>query len=269
MNVPDLPAFFSRCIEREESEGYPWDETRVHSSDLGVAIGEACPRQLWLRVRQAPRKPDSAGKRLMFLKANAIHKLLAGWMEQHLGELCPGWRVVAVEELVENEGTGRLDVLIEQQLAERPTRVVVDFKSMRGAAFKFLDGPKPAHVIQVQDYIRAKDAVCGVIVYTDREGQNGQRQYVVPRADAIVQRAWMEALHYAEMPDPAPKIAPKVVRGGGKELPWQCTYCGHFSVSCNGALTGEHDPTEWRGEDPRGFAAARLVEHYLGEEQGS
>lgn len=245
MNAPDLPAFFAACIEEDEKSANPWDPTKVHSSDLAVAIGEACPRALWLRVRGAPRKPDTAGKKLMFRKANEIHILLAGWMQKRLLGITAGeWAVVGVEELVENEGTGRLDVVIRNRAGEL---LVVDFKSMRGAGFKYLDGPKPSHVIQVQDYIRAKNAVGGIIVYTDREGQNGQRQFVIERNDARVAGAWAQAKGYVEWEEPAPKIPPKLVKGK-PELPWVCDYCSWLGTACTGALVPD-GPLDWLPEE--------------------
>lgn len=243
---PNLPDFFAACLEQDEAGAHPWDPLKLHSSDLGVAIGELCPRQLWLRLRGAPRAADSNGKRLMFRKAGEIHKLLAGWMQEKLGESTDGdWIVVEVEELVENEGTGRLDVLISHRDG---TRVVVDFKSMRGAAFRYLDGAKPSHVIQVQDYIRAKGAVYGLIVYTDREGQNGQRQYVVERNDTAVVAGWevLKAVQASEKP--APKIPPKKGKTGKPdELPWQCEYCPYLGGACTGALVPD-GPLDWKPE---------------------
>lgn len=230
------------ALERALSKDDAWDDSTIHASDLGATIeGETCLRQVWLRVRNSKAREQGIGEKLMFdhghrLHAHAVELLRAGLDE--------GWTIAGVEVSCSNALTaalalpitGTYDCLLEGPNGER---VVVDFKTTRGTAMRFLvNEPKPTHRIQIQAYMLATDASYGKLLYIDREGQNGFKEFRVERDDDAV-RAAANALNdavYAE--DPPAIIGPKITQLKTKtkiELPWQCQYCRFHRVSCAGA----------------------------------
>ena len=218
-----------------------WDDKALHISDLGTAIGEGCPRALWLRLNGAKKKEATTGKLLMFHHGQRIHEDLVELITPHLPD---EWHIIKVEQPVEVYGlTGRYDY---QMIHKDGTKVIVDFKSIRGRAFNYLDGPKPAHVIQVQGYMAAEDADHGIIWYVDREGQNASQQFVVERDDDRVEIAAMRLGYGARHKNPPlildPVLEIKENKGPDSvkvKQPWQCDYCDYLDVSCPGALPKE------------------------------
>lgn len=253
--IPRFDLFFADAL-REAERGDPWNDAEVHPSDLWHTLppgpNAGCPRQLWLRTHGAERRPATPGQLLMLRFAHRIHEWLGAELElartaaqvaqfyeghhnesfRHLAD----WRLLGVEVTADDDGAeeGRLDALLEHP---EEGRLVLDFKSMRGRAFQYLDGPKPGHVLQVQSYMRRKDARQGVLLYVDREGQNFMVQYgPLERDDAAVATAWAQARAIVALPTPPPAIAPKAGRKGAPEEPWVCTYCPHYKASCEGAV---------------------------------
>ena len=233
--VPSLPAALDAGLRGQKDD---WDESKLHISDLAVAIGEKCPRQLWLRLKGAEKKELSAGQLLMFDHGNRIHERLVEIIRQNLNN---GWQIQAVEKQVELNGvTGKYDTRLWN--STEGWEIIVDFKSIRGRAFSWLEEAKPAHVLQVQAYIMAADADGGLVFYVDREGQNQCKQFYVQRNDANVMGAISDTLAIASGHDPG-ILEPKLVIGKNKgpdsvklEMPWQCQYCDYCGPSCPGAL---------------------------------
>lgn len=253
--LPDLVSFFSYCLAnpREQSirvdgNRHPWDPTALHASDLGAALPpaadgrvEGCLRQVKLRMQGAAGRVCGTGEHLMLYKAAVIHLLLAEWLESRLHEMYQEWKVEAVEDAITDEGTGRLDVSLRHASG---FLLIVDFKSVRGRAFEYGEFPYLGHKIQVQAYMRAKQADVGLILYTDREGQNGQRQCVIERDDAAVLAAWRVLQNVKADPELPPVLAPKAARKKTKTLgeavtlglPWNCEWCPFADISCPTAL---------------------------------
>lgn len=225
-----------------------WGGDKLHASDLSVAVptedGGMCARQLWLRVHGYKRNPDGLGKLLMFDHGNRIHEQLPKLLERGLKGT--GWVVQHVELSLKgllhaDIDSGRLDTLLFHRATG--TRLVLDFKTVRGRTFQFLDGAKRTHVLQVRTYIEAYDADGAVIIYIDREGQNGVAYFEVARDDADVDRAAKFARSVVNSVDMPPKLKPELVITENKgpdsvriKLPWQCGYCPWDGVSCEGAL---------------------------------
>lgn len=237
MTVHLIPAL-ERALSKEDS----WDDTSIHASDLGSTLeGETCLRQVCLRVSGAARREQGIGEKLMFdhghrLHAHAVSLLRAG--------LADGWSVVG-EEVAVNELfaarlgfalTGRYDCALRGPDGEL---VIVDFKTTRGTAMRFLiNEPKPTHRLQLQAYLYATDATYGKLLYIDREGQNGFKEFRVDRDDRAVIDAANKLRAAVESSELPPVLGPKITQLKTKtkiELPWQCEYCRHHKVSCAGA----------------------------------
>lgn len=234
--VPSLPQALETGLRGQRDD---WDDSKLHISDLAVAIGEKCPRQLWLRLRGAEKKPESAGKLLMFDHGHRIHERLIEIIRSGLNN---GWKIQAVEKQVSlGEITGRFDTRLWNET--EGWEIIVDFKTLRGRAFGYLTEAKPSHVLQVQSYIAAADADGGLVFYVDREGENAARQFYVQRNDDRVWDAAETAIAIAKQEEPPPILEPKLKIGKNKgpdsvklEQPWQCEYCEYSGPSCPGAL---------------------------------
>lgn len=237
IQVPNLPAALEAGLAAMPDE---WDDSVVHVSDLSVALeGEGCPRQLWLRLGGAKRKPLTAGQMLMFDHGHRIHERLVELIAQGLE---PGWYIHSVETPVELPGpvTGRYDTVLE---GPEDTMIVVDFKTLRGRAFGYLNEARPAHALQVQGYGFGTNASGGLVFYVDREGQNAARQFFIPRNDQAVEDALRIVLAIAGSDTCPPILEPRllITRNKGPDSvkiaqPWQCDYCQYLDVSCKGAL---------------------------------
>ena len=234
--VPSLPLALDAGL-REKEQADDRDNSVLHISDLSVAIGEGCPRSLWLRLRGAEKKELTTGKLLMFDHGKRIHERLIELMQ-----LNNGWKIQAVEKpVVLGPVVGRYDTRLWHSV--EGWEIIVDFKSVRGRKFGYLDNPMPSHVLQVQAYITAADADGGLIFYVDREGQNSAKQFYVERDDNIVMFAVDECMKIAEAKEEPEILQPKLQINENKgpdsvklSMPWNCDYCDYCDLSCPGAL---------------------------------
>jgi len=134
-----------------------WQEDVLHVTDLAVAIGETCPRQLQLRLKGADRRLPPPGQQMMFRHGQRIHEDLVTLLEAGLPR---DWEIWEVELPVElDDITGRIDCVVNH--IPSGDKFIVDFKTIRGRAFNWLEGPKPAHVLQVQSYMVAFEQSTG------------------------------------------------------------------------------------------------------------
>ena len=239
--IPSLPALLEEGLRSQKDN---WGGNRLHISDLSVYLENGkCPRELWLRLKGYEKRELTAGQMLMFDHGHRIHERIVDILEVPL--LNNDWKISRVEEPVSVLGVkGRADMVLEH---EEGMEIVVDFKTLRGRAFQYLEQPKEAHIIQVQAYMMGEDAEKGIIFYLDREGQNAARQFVIDRDDEKVSKAVEYAKEIAKMNEPPEGLTPKVEIKKNKgpdsvylKLPWQCDYCQYRDVSCEGALPQEY-----------------------------
>jgi len=247
--APDLCAAVERALDQPDD----WGRDRLHVTDLAVSIpgpDGKCERSLQLRLQDAERTPDQIGKQIMFDHSHRIHERLTQLLEMGLAHT--DWIIVAIEQKVPEGSlpygvTGTPDMVL-LNLRTRQT-VVVDFKSIRGKSFDYLDGPKPSWVLQVQTYMKVKPAELGVILVIDREGQNGMRQFVIERDDKKVDQAIEYAQEVRESEELFPVLEKLVKIRHNKtcdtvyrNAPWQCDYGEFRGPSCPGAVEKELEP---------------------------
>ncbi|MGH7574050.1 MAG: ArdC-like ssDNA-binding domain-containing protein [Longimicrobiales bacterium] len=222
------PVVYWQWIEKKDDDG---EKSRFPILRLYTVFNvEQCDG---LRLEPLTDQPETP------VPIDTAERIIAGYTNGPAVEH-GGWRVRTVERSVrcelETSGLGihhgTLDLELEH---ENGTRLVVDMKTQRGRAFRFmLERPKRSHVVQLQTYMFARDADAGLLLYVDREGQNATKQFVVERDDATVQRAARVITSIAARKDvPLP-----LVRERGKKPPWQCNYCPYLSASCNGPVFG-------------------------------
>jgi hypothetical protein len=251
------------AVESGLTRGDDWGRDTLHVTDLRHALpGEGCPRQLWLRLNNAEARRHSLGELLRFDRGHYFHE----WMTEVLNAGLPkGWAVKLVEQsltgLLPHNIRGTLDVLLEGPDTVR----VLDFKTVRGRAFNFLDEPKPAHALQVRTYAMAIDAEGADVLYIDREGTNGVRAFSVERDDQQVRDCIARTVAIAEAGEPEPVLGAVlgVRENKGPDSvylnePWQCQYCEYRDVSCPGALPREQRERGIVGKiGPGGFAPTK------------
>ena len=214
----------------------------LHVSDLGYTLEDSCPRQLFLKLHNAEKQELHYSKKLMFTHAELIHleavKLIALGLDKY-------WTIASVEESVEGYGlVGRLDMSLRGANGEV---VIVDFKTARGGSFKYLDrnGPKDAHIKQVNGYVHIKNADYAVLLYLDREGQNGIRQFSVETCseeNLISDVAYLETAMQYKPERLKPKLKIRENKGDNSiylKPRWNCGYCDYYQTSCEGDLSPE------------------------------
>lgn len=237
--IPDLVAVLDTALRSRPNE---WDESALHASDLAVAIendgDRKCGRQLWLRTHGAESREPSIGELLMWHHGRRIEREVVKFFAQHLPE---GWSIGDTNRQV---GTDDISAELDIELhGPNGTLVIVDVKTVRGNWFKYNKVARPAAVMQVRKYMKARNADYGLLLYIDREGQNPPEQFYVERDDAAIVRAEQVAGEIIRLPQAPVPMPPQVKQRENKgpdaiyaKLPWQCRYCSFLDVSCEGAL---------------------------------
>jgi len=247
---------------------HEWDKDKLHISDLGTVI-DGCPRQLWLRLHGAKERPLHLGELLMFDAGQRIHDRMVEALK--LG----GCDVIDSEKETELDGlTGRYDIKIR----DGKQIIIGDFKTVRGAAFGHLTEPKPSNVLQVLGYLKAENADKGMLIYIDREGQNGIRTFEIERCDEAIDEA-VKTLKNIQNGDEPPILKPILDIVERKQFstlyvkqPWNCNYCKYCDVSCQGALSYDLRANEIAGRikdgeyEPENEKYTEIVKELLNNE---
>ena len=254
----ELPALslYGWAMQHLDHEPGEWDETAVHVSDYRYSLSPeegGCDRQLFHRFRQDAASDPTLWMRMMWDQGFALQIRFSWLLTQGLPE---PWSLEAVEMDV-SEGLPGDDVGSCDLVLSAPGHVLgIEMKTQRGRAFRYLDEPKPSHVIQSEGEAQALKSlfpdreVSHRLVYLDREGQN--TPLVFPTETGLeAEKRVLEASHYAneirgransdgDAPDPLPpQIEVRENKGPNsiylKEL-WPCDYCDYKGESCPGAL---------------------------------
>jgi hypothetical protein len=259
--------FYAALMKREAERDAEKQAGRgpYRMSNLGLAVPDGpCMRSKWL-VDQGlavvpPKKP---GQQWMLTQGNRIHDMLQDLFTKGAKEVV-GMEVVGIETPVAilsddmHNWTGHYDLKVRLHNPGHESReFIIDFKTVRGGAFRYLHEPKPANVLQVQGYLMADDCDRGMLVYVDREGQNFMRAFPVHRDDQSVLEAMRTieaALSAAAPPPPVPiKVDVKPTKTKGDSIyvkePWQTAYCD-LGEGC-------HCKARFPGVFPSGIAARR------------
>lgn len=237
----------------DEVESKEWDPLKIHVSDLSVSIEnereKKCPRELWLRLQGAKKRKLKPGEKLMFKQGNNLHELAVELIRKGLLGKTPDVRFIFdnAEQPAEIQGIiGKYDCKLADYSGDSIKEMIVDFKSLRGNAFNYLDKAKPSNVLQVQAYMMAVNADYGMLLYIDREGQNFARQFKVERNDPAAQKAINKTKDIANSKNPPDVMEPTIVHKKNKKStavyikePWQCSRCLYCNVSCQSWISGD------------------------------
>lgn len=239
MRFPNLPQALEAALRIQDDN---WNESVLHVSDLSVPE-EGCPRELWLRLKGADKRMASVGRMWRFRVAKEIHKDLTTLLKVGLPR---EWEIEGVEVPMSFDGiVGSADLLLRN--TSNHSYIVVDYKSARGQSFHYqtYEFAKRSHEIQVQGYIYGLVFPIGaVVLYADREGDNGFRQTEPVNPDnETIQRLTEEIKAIRDNKKQPPLLEPFVEITENKgdnsvklSMPWQCNYCDYRDVSCHGAL---------------------------------
>jgi len=279
----ELPALslYGWAMQHLDHEPGEWDETAVHVSDYRYILEPeegGCDRQLWHRFRQDDASDPTLWERMMWDQGFALQIRFSWLLTQGLPE---PWGLETVEMDV-SRGLPGSDVGSCDLVLTAPGRVLgIEMKTQRGRAFRYLDEPKPSHVLQSEGEAQALKQlfpdreVSHRLVYLDREGQN--TPLVFPTETGLeAEKRVLAASNYVNQirgqldedpPDPlAPQIEVRENKGPNSiylnEL-WPCDYCDFKGESCPGALSedlkghgivakGDHtdlDSLDWRADD--------------------
>lgn len=256
--IPDLLLVLEAGLRAEDDT---WDESVVHVSDISSygtlpEDGGWCPRELYARLHRWDRRDHTAGELLLFDRGTSLHERAPNLLEKGGLERL-GWYIRYVEHSIwEDQAADRFGVVpdpvekgaLDMELHGGPTgdgMLIVDFKTVRGAAFRYLPtrGAYSTHKNQVGLYEKARDADGGALLYMDREGQNFAYQENVERRDAEVEACAARVKAIVESDAPPPVLAPLLERRENKGPdslkvvePFQCQRCRYRDHGCPGAL---------------------------------
>lgn len=260
----DLVDVIERGIDSEDSprEFYEWAERdfpkfvrkyqpdQMHTSDLGVVLppdDKKCERKIWLRVNDAEKKSPSLGEKIMFDHGLRIQIRFTYIIKEGLPI---GWRIKSF--LQEYDSGLESDLVLEYRDNEGWHPYVVEVKTQRGEAFRYLDEPRPSHRLQAMKYMQEEDTEDGCVLYIDREGQNKPKKFTVERNDDEIDQAAERAQYVIERDDEPDKIDNIGVRIRKNKQsdhavylsrPFQCEYCDFRGYSCEGVLGGDDLPS--------------------------
>ena len=181
-----------------------------------------CPRAIFFKFKNAPRKEIEAKVLRMFDHGDHIHQLimkpLLSMREIH---------VVASEvnipplEMI----SGRADAI----LSDGKDLYVLDIKSMNSMIFRGLSEPKEENINQLQLYLHFFNIKKGILLYVNKDTQELKEFLVHHNAD-LANRLLTELTALKE------QIEKNIVPATIPEWPkgWQCQYC-QFKEICGGA----------------------------------
>lgn len=222
----------------EEMRGSRGDWSRkmkIYPSDLG---SEACPLAYWRQLRDYPSKESTAGELLMFKQGDNLENEVAQLVGAALIKHETDWEIVDTQTSVEFAGlTGRIDLLLRN--TKTGELAIIEVKSKRGNAFRYLEEPKPNNVLQCQCYMAGVDAGRGLLVYVDREGQNFLKIFPVKRDDdaVLAEKDRLVALRDSAFPPDGMRLNYKRNKNKGDDslelsVPWQMTWCRDKECPC-------------------------------------
>jgi len=249
----NLTGAMAEGITKEEDD---WGQKNLHVSDLGVSYfiedddDRKCPRQLWLRLNGYDRQPQKPGTSLMFEQGHNLEEHSIRWIRRGLNRL-DNRAIVVGEQIDVSAGisplAGHLDLLIEKDMEY----LVVDVKSRRGASFDYVDEIKPTNKMQIAGYIYALrnlglDVEHGAVLEVDRNGQRFVQEFHF-RYDSELEFKVENTIIYLkqirDLSTPPARLKPKIKINRNKgddsvtaDVPWQCSYCDYWGVSCRGAI---------------------------------
>jgi len=194
-----------------------------------VSEAGKCPRQIFFKFKNAPRKEMEANILRLFDHGDHMHQLI---MKPLLS--IRAVRVVSAEvgippqELV----SGRADAII----SDGKELYVLDIKSMNSMIFKNLTSPKEENINQIQLYLHYFKIPKGILLYVDKDKLN-LKEFIIDYNKTLAEKI-LNGLACLKKQIDSNIIPPRIPDYPGN---WQCSYC-QFRELCD---MGEADEMNW------------------------
>ncbi len=204
-------------LEKEKDK----ERTHFYVTDAGK-----CPRSLFFKFKNAPKKEMEPNILRLFDHGDYIHKLimtsLLGSREIH---------VVASEVNIPPQEiiSGRADAII----SDGKDLYVLDIKSINSAGFKFLKEPKKDNVYQIQLYLHYFKVPKGILLYVNKDTQE-LKEFIVSYEESLALNLLNDLEKVRVSIDK--NIVPPRIENYPSD--WQCRYCP-FREVC--ALAGREE----------------------------
>ena len=245
---PDSVTYHRWCLENIPSIEREYDDSIVHTSDISVVLEgqeKKCHRELWYRLNGYPKKPNTLGEKIMFDHGLRIQVRFSYLMALGLPE---GYSIDGIMVIIDQSSES--DLVISGPIGD----IVVEIKTARGQAFRFMDGPRERHVLQCSDYMELKGTELGAVLYIDREGQNPPVQFnVTPDLEKVYRgRKLAKEIARKTKESDVPKMdtARVKIRQNKSaddavyiDQPWQCEYCKYRGITCSGIIDPDETPS--------------------------
>lgn len=212
-------------------------QIRFYISDAGK-----CPRAVFFKFKNAPRKPIAARILRIFEHGEFFHRNIFNVLYRlKIG--------VTTEVPIPSQAiiSGRADAIIciDKQ------NYVLDIKSMNSMIFNRMVSPKPENVYQIQLYMHYFNIHKSILLYIDKDRQD-IKEFIVEYDESLV-RALLnnfEELKNKLESDTVPYVLPDYPKN------WQCSYC-QFKKICKLAGKNELSWLEFKDkitkEEPQEF----------------
>lgn len=208
-----------------DKEKYRKDQTGFYISEAGK-----CPRQVFFKFKNAPRKEMEANILRLFDHGEHMHRLI---MKPLLSTR--DIHVVASEVDIPPQEIvrGRADAV----LSDGKELYVLDIKSMNSMVFRNLSEPKEENILQVQLYLHFFKIPKGLLLYVDKDRLE-LKEFLVTYNPAVAESliTGLTALKK--------QIGDNIVPTRIPAYPshWQCQYC-QFREVCQ---MGEGEEMKWQ-----------------------
>ncbi|MBU2539899.1 PD-(D/E)XK nuclease family protein [Patescibacteria group bacterium] len=207
-----------------DKEKFKKDQTSFYISEAG-----RCPRQIFLKFKNAPRKEFEASFLRLFDHGEHMHRLI---MKPLLSTR--DIHVVASEVDIPPQEIvrGRADAV----LSDGKELYVLDIKSMNSMVFRTLEVPKEENVLQLQLYLHFFKIPKGLLLYVDKD-RLGLKEFIVTY-DPKVCESLISGLTILKK-----QIGENIVPTRMPTYPsnWQCRYCQYKEV----CKVGEPGEMKW------------------------
>ncbi len=191
-------------LEREKDR----EQSHFYVTDAGK-----CPRAIFFKFKNAPKKETEANILRLFDHGDYIHKLimssLLGSREIH---------VVASEVNIPPQDiiSGRADAII----SNGKELYVLDIKSINSMGFKYLREPKKDNVNQIQLYLHFFKILKGILLYVNKDNQE-LKEFIV-EYNSSLSKILLEGLKSVKR-DIKEDLVPSRIPSYPND--WQCRYC--------------------------------------------
>ncbi|MBU4274905.1 PD-(D/E)XK nuclease family protein [Patescibacteria group bacterium] len=207
------------------------DKEKFRKGQTSFYISEAgkCPRQIFLKFKNAPKKDLEAAFLRLFDHGENMHKLI---MKPLLSTR--DIHVVASEVNIPPQEIvrGRADAV----LSDGKELFVLDIKSMNSMIFRNLKEPKEENVLQLQLYLHFFKIPKGILLYVDKD-RLGLKEFLVNYNPAVAEQliSGLTILKKQITDNAVPARIP------GYPSYWQCQYCQYLEV----CKLGEAEEMKW------------------------